>query len=424
MIRAAAELFHRQGLGATNPDDIVNAAGADRRRFYHYFKNKQGIAHEVLRCYVTAIETRKAPINYEVQSWQDLSDWFFAQLELQRGFKMTRTCPFGTIATGVTENDERIRQDLDEIFGLVGGKLAAFFSGEKSGPPLPADSGEIALADFCIAAAQGATLIGKITWDSNRVEAALRMALARAEACSRELLAPAPQAARAVEAKATVSEKPNSLFEGQSRRPGPDAGDTRLRMIETAADLFHRQGVGATSPNQIIESSGVGKGQFYYFFKSKEGIVHEVLLHYLAEINANASPINYQIDSWDDLERWFRAHIDLQQRFRMTRGCPLGTIANELTENDVLVRQDLSLIFETIRNKLAAFFIREKARGQLSSSVNEDDLANFCIAAVQGAMLLGKVKRNARVVEAVVGHTLAHIRREFVVSPRDSVGTP
>jgi len=33
-------------------------------------------------------------------------------------------------------------------------------------------------------------------------------------------------------------------------------------MIRAAADLFHKQGVRATSPDQIIEASATGKGQF------------------------------------------------------------------------------------------------------------------------------------------------------------------
>jgi len=47
----------------------------------------------------------------------------------------------------------------------------------------------------------------------------------------------------------------------------------------------------------------------------------------------------------------------------MKRGCPFGTIGNEVTENDELIRQDLSLIFEIVKNKLAAFFLKEKAKG-------------------------------------------------------------
>jgi hypothetical protein len=31
---------------------------------------------------------------------------------------------------------------------------------------------------------------------------------------------------------------------------------------------------------------------------------------------------------------------------RMTRGCPFGTIGDEIAKNDELIRQDLSLIFE------------------------------------------------------------------------------
>jgi len=100
----------------------------------------------------------------------------------------------------------------------------------------------------------------------------------------------------------------------------------------------------------------------------------------------------------------------------MTRGCPFGTIGNEVTENDELIRQDLSLIFEVVKNKLAAFFIKEKARGQLSQDANEEQLADFCIATIQGAMLLGKIKRNSQPVESTVREAMAHLKNHAVAS--------
>src|SRR6201987_2841460 len=69
--------------------------------------------------------------------------------------------------------------------------------------------------------------------------------------------------------------------------------ETRLRIIRTAAELFHKQGARSTSPDQVIEASRTGKGQFYHYFKSKEGLVHEVLQTYLVEIKNGASPVNY-----------------------------------------------------------------------------------------------------------------------------------
>ena len=79
---------------------------------------------------------------------------------------------------------------------------------------------------------------------------------------------------------------------------------TRMRIIQAAADLFHKQGVHATSPDDIIEASNTGKSQFYHYFKNKEGLVHEVLQTHLEAIRTGKAPVNYEIESWEDLERW------------------------------------------------------------------------------------------------------------------------
>jgi AcrR family transcriptional regulator len=67
--------------------------------------------------------------------------------------------------------------------------------------------------------------------------------------------------------------------------------ETKLRMIRVAADLFHKQGVVSTSPEEILEGSGTGKGQFYHYFGSKAGLVHEVLQAHLEAIRSGAARI-------------------------------------------------------------------------------------------------------------------------------------
>ena len=194
--------------------------------------------------------------------------------------------------------------------------------------------------------------------------------------------------------------------------------ETRLRIIRTAADLFHKQAARSTSPDQVIEASRTGKGQFYHYFKSKEGLVHEVLQTHLAAIKSGTAAVKYEITSWQDLEQWFLSQMELQKSFAMTRGCPFGTVGNEVTENDELIRQDLSLIFEVIKNKLAAFFIREKARGRLIQYADEGRMSDFCIAAIQGAMLMGKIKRSSQTVEMTAQEAMAHLRGYIVRSKR------
>ena len=190
--------------------------------------------------------------------------------------------------------------------------------------------------------------------------------------------------------------------------------ETRLRILRTAADLFHKQGARATSPDEIIEASRTGKGQFYHYFKSKERLIHEVLQVYLEEIKTRTARVNYEINSWRDLEKWFARQVELQNDYEMTRGCPFGTLGNEVTENDELIRQDLSLIFEVIKSKLSAFFLREHAKGKLAKQADAERMADFSIAAMQGAMLMGKIKRSSHTVETSIEEALAHLKGYLV----------
>jgi AcrR family transcriptional regulator len=53
------------------------------------------------------------------------------------------------------------------------------------------------------------------------------------------------------------------------RRESERGTATSLRILRTAAYLFYKQRVGATSPDEILDASRAGKGQFYRYFGSK-----------------------------------------------------------------------------------------------------------------------------------------------------------
>ena len=65
-----------------------------------------------------------------------------------------------------------------------------------------------------------------------------------------------------------------------------------IRLLSTV------EGVAATSPDQIIAASGTGKSQFYHYFRSKEGLVHEVLEAWLEAVRGGTYPADPAIDSW------------------------------------------------------------------------------------------------------------------------------
>src|SRR5918992_483558 len=53
--------------------------------------------------------------------------------------------------------------------------------------------------------------------------------------------------------------------------------DRRDQLMTRAADLFAERGYHPTSVSDIVESLGVGKGVFYWYFSSKEELLEELL---------------------------------------------------------------------------------------------------------------------------------------------------
>ena len=63
---------------------------------------------------------------------------------------------------------------------------------------------------------------------------------------------------------------------GTTRR-NRQARETRAKLIETALDLFSRQGVDTTSIKDIAREAGVAQGLLYHYFASKDDLLWGVL---------------------------------------------------------------------------------------------------------------------------------------------------
>jgi TetR/AcrR family transcriptional regulator, transcriptional repressor for nem operon len=184
---------------------------------------------------------------------------------------------------------------------------------------------------------------------------------------------------------------------------------TKQRLIEAAMELFHAQGVRATSPQDVMDRSGTGKSQFYHYFGSKEGLVHETLQYFYGQL-CEGKYNNQPITNWKDLERWFGFFIQALKHFHCERGCPIGTIGSELGSEQELIRQDVNAIFNKGLANLTRFFDGLRAQKKIKSGVEGEELARFCYSAVQGGLLVSKIQRNPQALEAACKHALAYLK--------------
>lgn len=70
-----------------------------------------------------------------------------------------------------------------------------------------------------------------------------------------------------------------------------EAQDRRAQIVNSAAELFARKSIAATTVREIADAVGVLSGSLYHHFESKDQIVAEVLSGYLEIINDRYSAV-------------------------------------------------------------------------------------------------------------------------------------
>ena len=190
------------------------------------------------------------------------------------------------------------------------------------------------------------------------------------------------------------------------------AAATRDQILDAAARLIHLRGYHGTSLDDVLRESGVGKGNFYYYFRSKEdlgfAIIDRVVERFLertlepAFVDPNADPL-------DQVRAFLDRLLEAQRQRNCVGGCPMGNLACELSDVHEGFRQRLADIFERWRVMLATTLERGRESGRLRADLDAASAAGFVVAALEGAILMAKVTKDISVMEKCVVELKHHL---------------
>jgi TetR/AcrR family transcriptional regulator, transcriptional repressor for nem operon len=185
---------------------------------------------------------------------------------------------------------------------------------------------------------------------------------------------------------------------------------TRTRIISAAAELVFAHGVARTGIEDVQRQAGVSASQMYHYFTDKNDLIRAVIAHQADGILAAQRPVLDELDSFAALERWRDLLIDLQEKRHCVGGCPIGSIAAELADEDPQARADLAASFERWEAPIRAGLARMRARGELRPDTDTDALALALLAVLQGGLVLTQTRRNTTPLRVGLDTVLAHIR--------------
>ena len=185
-----------------------------------------------------------------------------------------------------------------------------------------------------------------------------------------------------------------------------DGKTTREAILVAALRLMHVHGYNGTSLDDVLRESGIGKGNFYYHFRSKEELGYAILDQIVSTFVGQTLEPCFSDPTDPPLAQigCFLDRVVQAQRDRQCRGgCAMGNLASELSDVHEGFRKRLASVFTTWHGRLAEALTEAKRRGEVVLGCDADASARFLVASLEGAILLTKLSKDIGVMEQCVG---------------------
>lgn len=174
------------------------------------------------------------------------------------------------------------------------------------------------------------------------------------------------------------------------------AANTRLTILHKAFELIYTKGYQTTSIDEIIATTQVTKGAFYYHFKTKDemgvAIIEEILKptmqkHFIKPTEASQNPIEdfYNMISYLLLEDPF-----LQVKY----GCPVGNLTQEMTPWNTKFSEALAELVDLWKETIINSIEKGKESGLIQKDVVGEQVAFFILSGYWGIRNFGKLQND------------------------------
>ena len=181
---------------------------------------------------------------------------------------------------------------------------------------------------------------------------------------------------------------------------------TRAGIVDCAKRLFYEHGYDGTSFTDIVEASGLYRGNIYHYFKTKDDILQAVIDRHLAEFSGL-------------LDQWAQQHKEPKARLLaflnmitgrklelVQYGCPIGSLNTELGKDRRDLQEGARALFDLFRDWLAARFV------ELGHQDDAESLALHLLGRAQGIAVIAHVYHDAKLLKRETAQLQAWIEAQ------------
>ncbi len=196
----------------------------------------------------------------------------------------------------------------------------------------------------------------------------------------------------------------------------PKGRATRERIVAAAASLMYVKGVAGTSLDDVRAEAGVSMSQIYHYFADKRVLTRAVIEYQSNLVLDIQERFLGGLDSLEALRAWGDFVVGVQREQGCAHGCPLGSLAGELSVSagDDPARADLANAYSRWRCIIRDGLTNMRARGELRPDADVDALATALLAAVQGGILLTRTERDTSSLQTALDAAVDYVGSHMV----------
>lgn len=174
---------------------------------------------------------------------------------------------------------------------------------------------------------------------------------------------------------------------------------TRLNILQKSFDLIYAKGYQNASIDEIIATTQVTKGAFYYHFKNKDemglAIVNELMKPALQK--SFSETLQNDQDTLMSLYNLMHYLLMEDEFLKVEYGCPAANFAQEMTPWNKDFTKALNVLTEEWVKNITALIETNKLNGQIRKDVNAEQVAYFVLSGYWGVRNFGKLANSKKV---------------------------
>ena len=171
---------------------------------------------------------------------------------------------------------------------------------------------------------------------------------------------------------------------------------TRQNILQKAFELIYTNGYQTTSVDEIIATTQVTKGAFYYHFKTKDEMGLAIINERMRPTFKNTfiEPFQSDANPLDTIYNLMHHLLMENEDLKVEYGCPASNFTQEMAPWNIEFTKALNELSLEWEKAMIGAIEKGKENGKIRSDINAKEVTVFVMSGYWGVRNLGKLENS------------------------------